>query len=246
MFSALIVDDEEPVRIAIKKLLDAERFHIEKIYEAENGRDALEKMEEIQPDLIFADIRMPIMDGMTFLTKAVEIAPSAVCLIITGFDEFSYAQNAIRLGVSDYLLKPIKEEELNGSVETGLKRIYPTIDFSSSAADTPSADIAIQMIHDTIDSKFSEDISVTDFAAKFFFSKEYLNKLFKQKYKCSIYEYLLSVRMKEAARLLVNPDIKIADAAKHCGYADTNYFSKAVHNYYGKRPSEFRKSAEND
>ena len=79
------------------------------------------------------------------------------------------------------------------------------------------------------------------FADKYFFSKEYLSKLFKSKYGCGIYTYVQEIRMQRARDLLLNPDIKIQSISERLGYADNNYFSKAFKNYYVMSPSQFRK-----
>ena len=79
------------------------------------------------------------------------------------------------------------------------------------------------------------------FAEKYFFSQEYLNKLFKNKYGFTIYEYVLKLRMERAAELLAQPDIKISDIAERLGYADNHYFSKAFRTYYHVTPTEYRK-----
>ena len=79
------------------------------------------------------------------------------------------------------------------------------------------------------------------FAEKYFFSIEYLTKLFKSKYGYSIYEYVLKLRMERAKELLANEENKIIDIAGRLGYADNHYFSKAFRNYYGVSPSQYRK-----
>ena len=84
------------------------------------------------------------------------------------------------------------------------------------------------------------------FAEKYFFSIEYLTKLFKNRYHYSIYEYVLKLRMERAKELLENKENKIIDIAERLGYADNHYFSKAFRNYYGISPSQFRKDLEEE
>ena len=97
-----------------------------------------------------------------------------------------------------------------------------------------------QAIHDYIDKHYSTNIKISQFADKYFFSKEYLTRQFKARYHCGIYEYVLQVRMERARDLLLNPDIKIQDIAQRVGYTDNNYFSKAFRTYYGISPTAFR------
>ena len=103
------------------------------------------------------------------------------------------------------------------------------------------AEEVIEIIRDKIDHQYSENIRISDFSARYFFSKEYLSKLFKTRYGIGIYEYLLKVRMERAAELLRDPDIKILDISARIGYTDNNYFSKAFRNYYTLTPTEFRR-----
>ncbi len=241
MYTALIVDDEKPIRIAISKLLDTQRFGIDRLLEASNGVEALPIVKELHPDLVFLDIRMPEMDGLSFLRKAMPLHKGAGYFIISGYDDFAYAQQAIRLGASDYLLKPLKADELNSAVERALLRLHPGKPLAAAAnPSTISADEAAEQIHRIIDDRYSEDLSVTSLTDQYYFSKEHISRLFKQKYNCSIYEYLLATRMKRAAQLMTDPAIRIQEIAARTGYSDHNYFSKAFRNYYGCTPSQYR------
>lgn len=242
MYKALIIDDERPVRIAISKLGDWNHFHIEMPEMAENGKDALEKMQSGNYDICFVDMQMPVMNGSMFLQECAREFPDTGVIVISGYDDFSYVQNAIRCGAVDYLLKPIVKSELDLAIEKAIRKIHPDVDFSSESEDSNiSAEDVIAMIHNTIDANYRSSIQISDFSDKYFFSREYLSKLFKAKYECSIYEYLIRVRMEHARELLLDPDRKILDIAQAVGYGDTNYFSKAFRNCCGITPSEFRK-----
>nr|MDA3845816.1 response regulator [Vallitaleaceae bacterium] len=82
------------------------------IGEAKNGEEALEMADSLQPDIVLTDINMPKMDGLTFAQKLIDIAPNTGIIFITGHNEFEYAKKAIRIGASDYILKPFEKEEL--------------------------------------------------------------------------------------------------------------------------------------
>ena len=83
------------------------------------------------------------------------------------------------------------------------------------------------------------------FTDKYYLSREYIMKLFKQEYKCGIHEYVQNIRMKKAKELLNDMQIKIKNISQILGYSDTNYFSKAFKNYYGISPTEYRASTLN-
>ncbi|MDD6656322.1 MAG: AraC family transcriptional regulator [Lachnospiraceae bacterium] len=243
MYKALIIDDEKPVRIAISKLGHWDYYHIKLPEMTSNGVEALSAMREIRPDLVFVDMNMPIMDGCTFLEKASAEFPDSQFIVISGYDDFTYAQRAIHYGVTDYLLKPIVEEELNCAIEKAILHINPSETFGQDDFEKSciSPEEVISIIKDYIDSNYCTNIKITMFAEKYFFSIEYLTKLFKSKYGYSIYEYVLKLRMERARKLLSNEENKIIDIAERLGYTDNHYFSKAFRNYYGISPSQYRK-----
>ena len=96
-----------------------------------------------------------------------------------------------------------------------------------------------------VESNYCTNIKISMFADKYFFSQEYLNKLFKNKYGYTIYEYVLKLRMERAKELLGQPDIKIMDIAERLGYADNHYFSKAFRTYYHVTPTQYRNQLQN-
>ena len=246
LHKALIIDDERPVRIAIQKLGSWNRFNLEKPFECENGAEGLKLMRELHPCLVFVDMQMPVMTGREFLKRACEEFMDTAYIVVSGYDDFSYAQSALRYGAADYILKPVVEAELNGSIESTMKKLFPSEEFGISSEAAMSAEEVVDMIRDTIEKNYSENIRISDFSDKYYFSREYLSKLFKQKYGLGIYEYLTIVRMERAKELLALSDVRIRDISLRVGYADTNYFSKAFHNYTGRTPSEFRKAGDPD
>ena len=123
-YGILLVDDEEEVRSAILKKIDWAALGFDRVHDAENGEDALEKIEQYKPDVLMTDIRMPYMDGLELCTHVRKKYPSMKLLIFSGFDDFTYARQAIKLNVSEYILKPVNLEELTGI----LKRVVANLD----------------------------------------------------------------------------------------------------------------------
>lgn len=111
-YKLLLVDDEEEVRNAILKKIQWEQYGFEVIGAVENGKEALDIAEKITPDVVMTDIKMPFMDGMQLSAVIREKYPTTKIIVLTGFDEFEYAQKAIKLNVMEYLLKPISASEL--------------------------------------------------------------------------------------------------------------------------------------
>ncbi len=113
MYKLLVVDDEEEVRQGLIKKIEWHKYNFEIIGEAQNGREALDIIEEIVPDIIITDISMPIMNGLE-LSEYVKLNyPTIKTVILTGYDDFNYAQQAIRFGVEDYILKPVLPKDID-------------------------------------------------------------------------------------------------------------------------------------
>lgn len=112
LYRILLADDEEEVRKGIIRKINWEQVGFEVAGDAENGQDALEKIEQLKPDVVMTDIRMPYMDGLALSAKIRQKYPSIKILIFSGYDDFEYAQQAIKLNVTEYILKPVNGEEL--------------------------------------------------------------------------------------------------------------------------------------
>ncbi|MCD8354653.1 MAG: response regulator, partial [Clostridiales bacterium] len=111
-YSILLVDDEEDVLRVILRKLDWENLGFSIVGYAKNGREALELAEDLQPDVVMTDIKMPYMDGLEMGRRIKEICPQVKIVIFSGFDRFEYAQEAIKLEVEEYILKPIDADKL--------------------------------------------------------------------------------------------------------------------------------------
>ncbi len=112
-YTVLVVDDEQNQRRALIEKVDWHSAGFEVIGEAENGVEALDLVEKLEPDLIFTDIKMPLITGLELAAKVREIRPITQIVILSGYDSFEYAQAAIQYNIISYLLKPISSEELS-------------------------------------------------------------------------------------------------------------------------------------
>lgn len=126
MYKVLCVDDEWNVLQYLPVAIDWEQLGVEEIRTASNGREALQVLDEFDPDIAIVDVEMPDMNGLEFCRRASEIRPELRMVILSAFDRFDYAKQAIGIGVEDYILKPIDEEEL----ERVMKKIMANIEKS--------------------------------------------------------------------------------------------------------------------
>lgn len=122
MYTVIVADDEEEIRKGIIKKVEWERIGFQVIGEAENGADALELVEKLEPDLLLTDIRMPFLSGIELARQIREVRPMVQIAFLSGFDEFSYAQQAIQYNIVSYMLKPISSKELEEEL-TKIKHI---------------------------------------------------------------------------------------------------------------------------
>lgn len=121
MYKILIADDEELIRKGLISRIDDNGFQFEKIIEASNGREALELIEINKPHIVITDVRMPQIDGIELIRRAKEAHPDIRFIIISGYAEFEYAEQALNMGVSGYILKPIGDKQLVESLNRILK-----------------------------------------------------------------------------------------------------------------------------
>ena len=112
MYKVLIVDDEVTIRDGLKCKIDWQSQGFDICAEASDGEEALLEMERHEPDVIFTDVRMPVMDGLMLLKECSERFPRLKTVVLSGYDDFSYARTALKYGAKDYLLKPVIRKEL--------------------------------------------------------------------------------------------------------------------------------------
>lgn len=240
----LIVEDETLQRKHLIKLINTiVDIPIKIIGDASNGIDAYEIIKEKLPDLVISDIKMPGGDGLTLAKKVYGNYPKVKFIILSGYDEFSYAQEALRSDVKDYLLKPIDKELLKKTVIKISNQIFSenaTFVINNSNQDKKQM---CEFIINYIENNYTNDISIADLSIKCGFTQEYLGKIFKKYTNQTISQYIIHLRIKEAERLLIEyPQIEIYRVAELVGYKENNfYFSRIFKNKTGKQPSEFRK-----
>ncbi len=231
----LIVDDEPIIRDGIKSLIDFDQLGITEVYEAENGEKALEVFKAYQPDIVLADINMPKMNGLEFSQSIKRIKPEVKIALITGYDYFDYAREAIKIGVEDYILKPVSRSDIESLLKRmcdkvkeakGLKEVASIgLGIDLSELDAISSDYKEQMRDYLTENLFKNDLSLGGLAQALGLSTGYLSGLFKKEFGKSFKEYVLQKRLDKAKILLLSSDYKNYEIAASIGIDDPNYFS---------------------
>src|SRR5690554_1670582 len=203
---------------------------------------------------IMTDIRMPNMTGLEFLAelRGMELRrpefPSSKVVIMSGFDDFKYAQEAIRLGAIDYLLKPADVEE----IEKVLIRVKSYCDKEKHS---PSHQLkqpeAINVIDEAasylvkrtlkiLNERYTEDLHLVQIAEDLYITPNYLSRIFKQETGKSFSDYLSMKRFEKACELLSKSTLKIYQIGEAIGYSNPRYFSEWFQKQTGQSPGEYR------
>lgn len=257
MIRCIVAEDEKILRRGLILTTDWSSLGCEIIGEAENGQEAYELIRKLSPNLVITDIRMPLMDGLQLIEKAQKIC-NAEFLVISGFHDFTYAKQAIHLGVTEYITKPIDDDELYEALKHTVQKIQKRSnpDFTQNCIPTlPSAfadfinhpvsskNRYIEQAISYIEEHYAENLSVKDVCKVLLISESYLTKLFTQNTDYSFVDYLTNYRIKKACELLQNPVLRIYSVAEQVGYKDQRYFSVLFKKTVGMSPKEFREKA---
>lgn len=123
MWKLLIADDEPKIRRGLAKIIPWQEWGIELVGEAEDGQRALEQVEGLQPDILFMDINMPFINGLDLIEQMRPFLQRCIVIVITGYDEFAYAQKALKLRVFDYILKPVIKSKLESVIARAVESL---------------------------------------------------------------------------------------------------------------------------
>ena len=239
MNKIIIADDEPWTLYRIQNLLKWEEYGFELIGTAGDGLTALELIKEKQPALLLSDIRMPGLDGLELVRELKQHAPNTAVIFVTGFSEFSYAQEALRQGVFDYLVKPVRKEDL----EAVLERIRPILEEKAvKSPDKLTEPITqFQKIMHAIDENYMNDIHLTDIADQFFLTANYLSTLIKKETGYTFSELLIQKRITLAKKKLAETDQPIQEIIEDVGYKDYSCFIRLFKKHVGCTPAAYRR-----
>ena len=263
----MVAEDELIERKVLCKTLQKYLGDLITLYEAKNGREALEIFEREKPQVAVLDIEMPGITGLEAAEQIRQKDRNCAILFLTAFNEFDYARKAISVHALDYLLKPYDETELFLSIDSAMHYVdqvkagqlqpLPQVETETPAGgasgtempgegeaghvqEESGEDKTVSRMRHYVEEHYMEDISVLDIASAFGYSEAYFCKLFKQNFGKNFVTYLTEYRVELAKKALAELSCNVKEVGQRVGYADSNYFTKVFRRITGMSPSEYR------
>ena len=172
----LLVDDEIMIREGFKRLFDWETHGCEVVGEAVDGMEALAKIDALVPDIVIMDINIPIMNGLKVIELARMKHPDMAFVVVSGYDDFSYCREALRLKITDYILKPVNYEEFGACIDNlKIARLQKTV----TEATPEQGERTTTGLTRYLQAHLAEDISLGMLSDEFHLSAQYISQLFK-------------------------------------------------------------------
>ncbi len=264
MYKVVIIDDEPIIVEGLSRSIQWKNWQCEVVGTASSGEEGMELIDTVNPDILFSDICMPGMDGLTMIAAIKSQHPNMEITILTGFRDFDYAQRAIRLGVTRFLLKPSKTDELMEAVEKmtnnlAASHIYPDsrpviadtpeltvkgenfpADQEDVIEDSPAGSFIVNNALQYMEENYMNKLKLSDVAEKCFVSQWHLSKLLNRYKEQSFSDILNNIRVEKAKAMLQNPTLRIGDVAEHVGFMDMAHFSRVFKKRVGVSANEYR------
>lgn len=236
----VLVDDEIIIREGFKKLFDWEAHDCEVVGEAADGIEALAQIETLLPDIVIMDINIPIMNGLKVIQTSRMRYPDIAFIIVSGYDDFSYCREALRMQITDYILKPVNYEEFGSSIDRLKIALYEKKG-AESKEENKQEERTITGIIRYLQEHLAEEISLNILSEEFHLSAQYISQLFKNEIGVNFLAYLTNMRMERAKKLLISSPLSIGEISEQSGYGDYRVFTKAFKKLEGSTPSQYRR-----
>lgn len=240
MYKVLIADDEYEIRTGLYDCYPWQDIGFEAIGAVENGQAVLDVLETTHVDVVLSDIHMPGMDGLDLARIFYERELKCDLVLLSGYQLFDYARQAIVYGVKDYLVKPTKFEELTEVFLRLRKQLDSTTTLEIDSQENFPKNKIIRTIEEYISNNFSS-VTLEGLSGVVNMNFQYISKYYKQKTGKSFSDYLLRIKMEKASELLLDYHNNICEVSELAGYRNPKNFSRAFRCFFGISPSEYRK-----
>lgn len=237
----LIADDEDTIRNGIAKYIQLHSDRFDKMYLASNGQETLDIIFQNKPDIMFLDVQMPLKTGLEVMQEAKRAGILPCTIILSGYDDFSYCQKALRLGAKDYLLKPVRSSDILKMLNGVADELFGT---EGTVIETAADDKNkfVELAKEYMAEHYYENLQLSDIAVKLGITAGYLSTLFQKQTGKGFVEHLNEIRIERACTYLRQNYLKIYEVAYKVGFNDEKYFYKVFKKIIGQPPSEYRKS----
>lgn len=252
MYRLMVVEDETIIRRGIVKGIRWEELGFQVIAEAANGKNALKHLDHAQlseeiPDVMLVDIQMPVMNGLSLMKELQRFYPFIRIVVLSGYSDFDYAQQAMGFGAMGYLLKPTQKAEIAKTFFRIKKALdEERITYLSASSPKTKVDPIVEKLTQYIQTHYCDHITLESAADEFYMNPSYFSTFFKQKTGESFKHCVTRLRIEKAKKLLLETDLKTYDIAGLIGYEDFRYFCKLFKTVTGKTVMAFRREGLNN
>ncbi len=233
----VLIDDESVIVEGLRKVVKWDKYNCEVVGTASDARSGAKLIREVRPDILFTDICMPGQNGLTMLAGLRSEFPEMQVTVLTGYRDFSYAQEAIRLGVTRFLLKPSKMSEIEEAMTAMTEKIGVR---EAPSAEQNTGSFIVNRAVAYMEKHYAEKISLQDVAEICYVSQWHLSKLLNKYAGQSFYDILNGIRINAARNLLRDPSLRVGDVGMMVGYTDTAHFAKIFKKVTGCSANEYR------
>ncbi|MFD2117415.1 response regulator [Paenibacillus yanchengensis] len=252
MYKLLIVDDEPQILEGMKRIIDWESYGFHEIKTSKTYENAISNAVQFIPHLAIFDVCIGKDRGYDAIAQLNELHLPTKYIMMSGYAEFQYAQEAIRCGAKDYLLKPVERTKLQKVVEKIIiKDLHGTL--ARMELEDSNSDPILGVSYDSLSKltnrvilmvkvEFSQNLTLKVLAERFRMNGTYLGQIFLKDTKMKFSEYLMSYRMLQARDLIQTTNDKISSIAIAVGYSNLNYFYTHFQAYFKKSPSDLRQN----
>ena len=243
MYRVILIDDERLIVEGLRKVVKWSDFDCQVVATAGDAAEGTALIRELQPHILFTDIRMPGQDGLTMLAGLRSEFPDMQVAVLTGYRDFSYAQEAIRLGVARFLLKPSKMDEILEALTVMTERLKKNAAESEAEPENPTA--GRFLVHQAIaymEKHYAEKLTLQEVADACYISQWHLSKILNRYAEKNFYDILNSLRVQAAKQLLTDPRLRIGEIGEMVGYVDTAHFARVFKKLTGMSANEYRNS----